>query len=373
MQACDFLIIGAGMAGTAAGYFLRQHGRVVVLERESQPGYHTTGRSAAFYARSYGNEHVRPLILASADFEHTPPAGFADAPILNKRGALYVAREDQRASLQAFHERLVTLTPDVTLIDADDVLARCSALRADYVVGGLVDDGCFDIDVDVLHQGYLRGIRQAGSEIITGAEVTSLARRNGCWEAETTAGAFKTSIVINAAGAWADPVAQLAGLEPLGIQPLRRTVIILPQPPVFDAGWPLVLDVDDQFYFKPEAGKILASPGDETPTPPTDAQPEEIDIAITVDRLEKATTIPAPRIESSWAGLRSFAHDRTPVVGFDPGAPGFFWFAGQGGYGIKTSPAMGRMAESLIVENRMPEELDPFPVTAATYGPERLR
>ncbi len=373
MQACDFLIIGAGMAGASAGYFLREHGSVVVLERESQPGYHTTGRSAAFYARSYGNEAVRPLILASGDFEHHPPDGFATAPILHKRGALYVAREDQQESLKAFHQRLVALTPDVELVSRDAVMEQCSVLRPDYVAGGLVDNGCYDIDVDVLHQGYLRGIRDAGGTIQIDTDVTAVSRSGANWHVETSAGSYTAEVIINAAGAWADPVAQMAGLDPLGLQPLRRTVIILPQPPVFDTDWPLVLDVDDEFYFKPEAGKILASPGDETPVPASDAQPEELDIAITVDRIQTATTIPAPRIDSSWAGLRTFAPDRTPVVGFDPSAPGFFWFAGQGGYGIKTSPAMGRMAEDLILHGRMPGEMDAYPVSAATYAPDRFR
>ena len=373
MKNCDFLIIGAGIAGAAAGYFLRGHGRVVVLERENQPGYHTTGRSAAFYARSYGNENIRPLTLASGPFLHDPPEGFADAPVLSDRGALYIAREDQRASLTAFHERLIGLTPDIELISGDAVLDRCAAVRPGYAVCGVVDDGCYDIDVNVLHQGYLRGIRQAGGIIETDAGVTGLTYQDGAWQVETGNGAYRAPIVINAAGAWADAVAGKAGLNPLGLQPLRRTVVMLPAPDNYDPAWPLVLDVDDQFYFKPESGRMLTSPGDETLVPPSDVQPEEIDIAVTIDRIQKATTIAAPRVESSWAGLRTFAPDRTPVVGADPDATGFFWFAGQGGYGIKTSPVMGRMLETLIVEGRVPDDLAPYPVSAATYAPNRFR
>ena len=375
-QHCDFLIIGAGMAGASAGYFLGAHGKVIVLERESAPGYHTTGRSAAFYAPSYGNDQVRPLTLASRPFFDAPPEGFTQVPLLHDRGALYVGRTDQQASLSRFFEALYAFTPNVTMLSAEDTLARCSALREDYIAGGIYEPDCFDMDVNALHQGFLRGIHRAGGRIHVNATISAINqvrdRVGSAWHITTPEGVISAPVLINAGGAWVDEIALMAGVTPLGFQPLRRTIVMLPAGPRFDASWPLVIDVDDDFYFKPESGQMLTSPGDETLSLPGDVQPEELDIAVTIDRIQ-AAEIPARRVESSWAGLRTFAPDRTPVVGFDPDAPGFFWFAGQGGYGIQTAPMMGQLAERLIISGAMPEALDEFDVSAATYAPDRFR
>lgn len=372
MQA-DFLIIGAGIAGASAGYFLSRHGKVLVLERETTPGYHTTGRSAAFYAPSYGNDNVRPLTLASRGFFDAPPKGFTDTPLLHDRGALYVARADQQAALDTFFDALHAFTPNVERLDAGAVTARCPVLRDGYAAAGIFEPDCFDIDVNALHQGFLRGLHHNGGRVLVSAEALRITPHGGGWQVATPDGAVTAPVLVNAAGAWADEVAVRAAVAPLGMRPLRRTVVMLPAPDGYDPAWPLVLDVDDDFYFKPESGQMLTSPGDETPALPGDVQPEEMDIAITMDRIATATDIPVNRIESRWAGLRTFAPDRTPVAGFDPDAPGFFWFVGQGGYGIQTAPMMGRLAESLIVEGVMPGELSQYNVVKQTYAPGRFR
>jgi D-arginine dehydrogenase len=369
---CDFLIIGAGIAGASAGYFLSRHGSVALLERESAPGYHTTGRSAAFYAPSYGGPSIRPLTIASGPFLRTPPDGFTDTPLLTDRGALYIARDDQIAALDAFEAALRPFEPDIVRMDGGQAREMCGVLRGDYVASALLEPECADLDVNAVHQGFLRGLRQHGGSVITNATALSIVRTDGKWVVETPSGAWRAPVLVNAAGAWADQVARLAGLRAIGMRPLRRTIVILPPPPLYSPHWPVVLDVDDQFYFKPESGRILASPADETLSDPVDAQPEEIDVAIAVDRIQQAADIPVRHIDNKWAGLRTFSPDRTPVVGFDNQGPGFFWFVGQGGYGIQTAPMMGRLAESLIINGRMPEELDGFGVTAATYDPDRF-
>ncbi len=369
---CDFLIIGAGIAGASAGYFLSRHGTVALLERESAPGYHTTGRSAAFYAPSYGGAAIRPLTIASGPFLRQPPEGFSDTPLLSDRQALYIARADQIPALDAFEAALRVLEPDIVRMDGTAARRLCGVLREDYVASALLEPECSDLDVNAVHQGFLRGLRHRGGTVVTDATALSIVREGGRWVVDTPSGVWRAPVLINAAGAWADQVARLAGLRPIGMRPLRRTIVILPPPPLFSPHWPVVLDVDDHFYFKPESGRILASPADETPSEPVDAQPEEIDVATAVDRVQQAADIPVRRIENKWAGLRTFSPDRTPVVGFDSQGDGFFWFVGQGGYGIQTAPMMGRLAESLIVDRAMPRELEGFGVTAATYDPDRF-
>jgi D-arginine dehydrogenase len=369
---CDFLIIGAGIAGASAGYFLSRHGTVALLERESAPGYHTTGRSAAFYAPSYGGAAIRPLTIASGPFLRQPPEGFSDTPLLSDRQALYIARADQIPALDAFEAALRVLEPDIVRMDGAAARRLCGVLREDYVASALLEPECSDLDVNAVHQGFLRGLRHRGGTVVTDATALSIVREGGHWVVDTPSGVWRAPVLVNAAGAWADQVARLAGLRPIGMRPLRRTIVILPPPPLFSPHWPVVLDVDDHFYFKPESGRILASPADETPSEPVDAQPEEIDVATAVDRVQQAADIPVRRIENKWAGLRTFSPDRAPVVGFDSQGDGFFWFVGQGGYGIQTAPMMGRLAESLIVDRAMPRELEGFGVTAATYDPDRF-
>ncbi len=375
MAQTEILIIGAGMAGASAGYGLAGHARVTVLEQEHIPGYHTTGRSAAFYAETYGNEAVRRLTTASKAFFEAPSEGFTDTPLVRDRGALFVARDDQRAALDALFDAKHRVLPSVTRVDSDFIAARVPQIRPGYAAAGVWDPECRDIDVHAVHQSFLKAFRARGGRLVTDAPVVALERRAGRWHAMTKDGAsFSADIVINAAGAWADGVAAMAGAAPAGLTPKRRTVVLF----VAEGGlarndWPLVLDVEDKFYFKPESGRVLASPGDATPMAPQDVQPDEIDVALTVDRVERVLDCKISRIENKWAGLRTFAPDDAPVVGEDPDAPGFFWFAGQGGYGIQTAPAMSALIAGLVREGCVPDSLQEFGVETGLYMPQRFR
>lgn len=359
MQRSDVIIVGAGIAGASAGYFLAGSRDVILLEREDQPGYHSTGRSAALFTETYGNATIRALTTGARRFFEDPPEGFAQAPLLAPRGLLFVGREDQQDTLDRNFAEISGLTRSVRRVTGAECRAICPLLRPDYVAGGLLEPDCMDIDVAALHQGYLRGLRAKGGQILTGAAVGSLQpdAEHG-WVAETPKGAFAAPVVVNAAGAWADELATLARIRPAGLVPKRRTVVLVDVPGGVDPSrWPMVVDAEEEFYFKPDAGRLLLSPADETPCPPCDAQPEEIDIAIAVDRVEKATSLEVRHIAHKWAGLRTFAADKTLIAGFEPEAKGFFWIAGQGGYGIQTSPSMGRIAAALIAGGDLPADL----------------
>ncbi|PWC56409.1 FAD-dependent oxidoreductase [Azospirillum sp. TSO22-1] len=379
MQHADFLIVGAGMAGASAAYELAALGSVLLLEREAQPGYHSTGRSAALYTQTYGHAVVRALTVASWNFYSSPPDGFSEHPPLSPRGVLLIGRADQTAALDAAFAEGRRLTPSVERWDAAQTLARAPLLRADYVAGAVWEPEAMDLDVHAIHQGYLRGLKARGGQTVTDAEVRAVERRGGLWVARTPAGDYAAPVLVNAAGAWADSLAELAGVRPLGLVPKRRTALTFD--PVFDDpadaagldGWPMVIDVDETFYFKPDAGRLLASPADETPVAPCDVQPEEWDVAVAVDRVEQAVRFRIRRIAHRWAGLRSFVADKVPVVGFDAAAEGFLWLAGQGGYGIQTAPAMARTAAALASGGGLPAELAALGVTAADLSPGRLR
>ncbi len=389
MERADFLIIGGGMAGASAAYELAAHGSVVVLERESQPGYHSTGRSAALYTQTYGHPTVRALTVASWDFYTNPPDGFSEHPLLTPRGVLLIGRADQTAALERDFTEGRRLTPSVERLDAAQALARAPFLRTDYVAGAVWEPEAMDMDVHAIHTGYLRGLKARGGRLVTDAGVQALARRDGLWVAETPAGSFAAPVLVNAAGAWADVVAELAGVRPLGLVPKRRTALtfdpVFADPAITDPaitdptwaagldGWPMVIDVDEQFYVKPDAGRLLLSPADETPVEPCDIQPEELDVAIAIDRLEQAARFSVRRIAHKWAGLRSFVADKVPVAGFDGDVDGFFWLAGQGGYGIQTAPAMGRTAAALATGGSLPAGVAALGVRAGDLAPSRLR
>ena len=370
---CDFLIIGSGIAGASAAYHLVDRGSVILLERESQPGYHSTGRSAAVFAESYGPRLMRVMTVASGPFLRKPPADFADVPLMHPRGALFIARADQRIQLQELVKELSELSDDLRLVEPAQALTLCPVLNRGYVALAAQDPTVMDMDVNAIHQGYLRAARAKDAEIVTDAEVTALTRSNGHWQARTSAGEFRAPVVINAAGAWADVVAGLAGARKIGLQPKRRTVIVFDAPAGLDmAKYPIAADCSEQFYFKPESGRVLASPADETPVEPQDVQPEEIDVALVVDRVEQASTLKVGRIVRRWAGLRSFVKDKNPVVGFAPDAQGFFWLAGQGGYGIQTSYAMGLTAASLATGKGLPDAVKSYGLKESDLGPQRL-
>ena len=341
----DIIIIGGGIAGVSAASELAATARVIVLEREPQPGYHATGRSAAFFVISYGNAAVRAITAASEPFYRAPPPGFTDVPLIRPRPCIFFGRPDQAESLMSLHNEV----PSLQRLGAEAVREQVPIILPGYLEGGLLDDTGGDLDVDAILQGFLRRLRERGGKLYSGREVHGLSRGNGLWKVVTGDETLTAPLLVNAAGAWVDEIARLAGLDPLGLQPKRRTAMLIGAPQGHDVtGWPLMVNVEEEFYFKPDAGALLLSPADETPSPPCDAQPEELDVALAVDRFETATGLEVARVTHRWAGLRTFAPDKTFVVGSDPRTEGFFWLAGQGGYGVQTSPGMAKLAAALI-------------------------
>ncbi|MEM7223194.1 MAG: FAD-binding oxidoreductase [Pseudomonadota bacterium] len=374
MRTCDILVIGGGIAGMSAAAELADLGKVVLLEREAFPGSHSTGRSAATFLQIYGPPTVRRLVRAGRDFLENPPDGFCDHPILSPRGLLQVALPGHGAQLLSQLEADRAFAPELREISPEEALEIVPILRPERVEAAIYEPTCRDIDVDALLQGYQRRFKALGGSVETSAEVSALARQDGVWRVTMAAGAFEAPVVVNAAGAWADEIAGLAGLTPLGLVPKRRTAFTFDPPEgIATEAWPLTLESEETFYFKPDAGRLLGSPADATPVPPQDVQPEEWDIAVGVDRIVTATTLEIRRLAHTWAGLRTFAQDGVPVAGFDETCEGFFWLAGQGGYGIKTAPALSRLAAAAIGQGGFPEDLGTVGLTAADLAPGRLR
>ncbi|HEX3917516.1 MAG TPA: FAD-dependent oxidoreductase [Caulobacteraceae bacterium] len=374
MAEWDFLVVGSGIAGASAAAMLSAEASVTLIERESAHGYHTTGRSAALYAASYGGVPIRALTRASRAFYDAPPEGFAAHPLLGPRGCLYIARPDQRADLEHIRDASVASGVAVEDLGEAQALALCPVLRPGYVARAALEPEAMDIDVDALHQGYLRLFRSNGGVTRLSSELVGLQRDAGGWIARLSGGETLTArAVIDAAGAWADRVAVMAGVRPIGLMPLKRTAVLLDEPPGVSArAWPAVIDAGEQFYFKPESGKILASPADEQPSEPCDAYPDDMDVAIGIDRVQQAADIPVRRVGRSWAGLRTFAPDRSMVVGYDTHAPGFFWLAGQGGYGVQTAPAAARLAAALALRRDAPADIRELGLDVATVSPARF-
>lgn len=364
----DCVVIGAGIAGASVAAELAEGMNVLLLERESQPGYHTTGRSAALYTVAYGPEVIRALTRASGAFFKKPNSSFLSAPLLSERGVVFPARSDQLEAMQALYE---TLGDAVVALNAVEVAEAAPLLRKGYPAAGLFDATASDIDVHALHQHYLRSFKSLGGVLRTTAEVTAL-ERGGDWTVHTSGGAITAPIVVNAAGAWADEIAALAGVARRGLVPKRRTALIVAPPPNIETNHlPMVVDVEEQFYLKPDAGKLLISPADAEPSPPCDAQPDEMQVAICIDRIERAFDLSVRRIESKWAGLRSFLPDGYPLAAFDADMSGFFWLAGQGGYGIQTAPALARAAAALVQGRSIPSDVTDQGVTEHALGAER--
>jgi D-arginine dehydrogenase len=354
----DIAVVGAGIAGASLAAELAPHARVLVLEMEDQPGYHSTGRSAAFWSETYGGPFVQPLTTASG-----PLLGEYLAPL----GSLHIARSDERAAIDAELAAFAVSGVELALVDPRD---RIPGLRDDWTLA-IWEPSCAYIDVGGLHGSYLKAIRQAGGEIVTNAALES-AHHDRCWTLQTRGGSFEADLLVNAAGAWADPVAALAGARPIGIQPYRRTMVQLRTDPAPPEDLPHVGHVTGSFYFKPEAGgRLWLSPHDEIATDPCDAQPEDIDVAIAIDRMEQAVDWRVEKLEHKWAGLRSFAPDRLPVYGFDPKVERLFWCAGQGGFGIQTAPAAAKLAAALVL-GHSPDasvaHIDALRYTPARFG-----
>lgn len=362
------VIVGAGMAGASlAALVMRRAGegaiparRITLIEAESHPGYHTTGRSAAFWSESYGGPGVQPLTTMSGPV-------LAALGVLSARGAVTLARAGEEEGLEAFARRYEALGVRVERLDRAACAARIPGLR-EHWVAGVFEPECRDIDVAALHQHYLSEARRAGVELICDARLAEARRRDGQWRLRLADGReLAADLLVNAAGAWADAVAEMAGAHPLGIAPLRRTMAQLRVSPPPAADLPLVLDLAESFYFKPESGRLWLTPHDETPSPPCDAAPEEIDVATAIARLEQVVDWRVERVEHRWAGLRSFAPDRLPVYGWDVAVEGFFWFAGQGGFGIQTAPAAADLAARLIL-GEGPGAIAPEPYSLARFG-----
>ena len=373
MRTSDFLVIGGGIAGASAAYELAAHGAVVLLEREPLPGHHTTGRSAAFLVESYGNAAVRLLTRGGRALFDDTPQEFSSQPLIERNPVLYIGREDQRESLKTVLDEGRATGADLRELDVAAALELCPVLREDYVTAAVVEPDAAHIDVAGLLECYLRGLRRRAGEVVTRAEVTRIAPSGSGFEVDAGDESWTAGVVVNAAGAWCDVVGRLAGARPIGLRPLRRTAIIFDGPPgVRTAGWPCTIDADEAFYFKPEGAQLLASPCDETPMEPHDAAAEDFEIALVADRVQRATTLQIAHIRNSWAGLRSFVEDRGPVIGMDPELPGFFWLAGQGGFGIMTSPGASRAAAGLIVSGALPAELAALGLTPEMLSPARL-
>ncbi len=346
-QDFDIAVIGAGMAGATAAAFLSETGRVALIEAEEVAGYHTTGRSAAIWIQNYGPPDVRELTRLSRPFYESPPPGFTDVTLIRRRPVLLVATGDQMPDL----EQALAEGQGIRRATIDEAHALVPALRPGYLGGAALEEDAFDMDVAAIHQGFLRVLRSRGGVLALRSRAGRIERRSGLWEVETASGdLFRAPIVVNASGAWGDQVAVAAGAAPLGLQPCRRTAAIIDPSPFDVSDWPMVCDVSEGWYARPEARtRLMVSPADATPTDPHDVQPEEIDVAIGIDRMQQALDIPVRRIEHSWAGLRTFTPDGSLAFGWDPRLEGFFWCVGQGGYGIQTAPAAGRFVADLVL------------------------
>src|SRR5829696_2882052 len=375
MQDSDFAVIGAGIAGVSVAYHLAPQASVVILEGEHVPAYHTTGRSAALHSETYGSPEIRAITVASGRFYRKPPAGFADHPLLTPRGAIIAGRAEQQAGMQKNAAEFAHLVPSVRWLEPAEVPRRQPLLKPGAAAGGAIfEPEADDMDVAAIHGGFLKGARAAGAVLRLDAEVTGLEAGDGLWTISLRDGEkLRATNIVNASGAWADVVAAMAGAGPVGLVPKRRTAFTFDSPAGLDlAHMPMVIDFDESWYIKPEVGQFMGSLADETPSPPCDAQPEEIDVATAVERIETATTLSIRRIKNKWAGLRSFVADKNLVVGYDTKVKGFFWLAGQGGYGIQTGEAAGRLAASLALGKGLPSDIAALGVSEAALSPARF-
>jgi D-arginine dehydrogenase len=365
-QEFDVVVIGAGMAGATAAGFLSPDTRVALIEAEDVAGYHTTGRSAAIWVQNYGPPDVRELTRRSRVFYENPPAGFSNVALIRRRAVLLLATEAQLADL----ETAVSTGQGLRRASVEEAHALVPPLRPGYLAGAAIEEDAFDMDVAAIHQGFLRMLRANGGVLALRSRAGRIEWRGSVWEIETTSGAvFRAPVVVNAAGAWGDEVAAVAGAARLGLQACRRTAAIVDPAPFEVSDWPMVCDVNERWYARPEARtRLMVSPADATPTHPHDVQPEEIDVAVGIDRMQLALDIAVRRVEHSWAGLRTFTPDGSLAFGWDPVAVGFFWCVGQGGYGIQTAPAAGRYVADMVL-GRDPGDAGAL---SALVAPERF-
>lgn len=367
------VVIGGGIAGVSVAYHLARSGAgVTLLEQEASLAFHSTGRSAALYFENYGAEANRPLTRASRSFFDSPPASLVDHLLLAKRGALWVGRPDQAASLTALLDEGTRTGGSARWLEPEEAVALVPVLRPEMVGGGVWEPEALDMDVAAIHQGFVRGMRAAGATIVTSSPVSVLEHTGGRWSVGTESRELEADVIVNAAGSWCDQVGAMAGAMTIGLQPMRRTAFTVPGNAAW-AEWPLVSNAANEFYFRPDGTQLLCSLAEENPTDPCDARPDQLDIALAIDRINTHTTLEIRVVRSSWTGLRSFVKDRAMVIGFDPVVPQFFWLAGQGGTGIQTAPAAGELAAALINDGEPPPRLLEFGVDVGALSPTRLQ
>lgn len=379
----DYLIIGAGMAGASLAYRIGSRAKILVIDMESQPGYHSSGRSAAMFMETYGTATIRALTRASRAFFEKPPVGFADHPLLNDRGVLYLVREDQVGLKTDTMHQLLSTGANVREVTAEEVLARVPYVRAEGLHGALEEVDAKDVDAHSLLQGFLKGARQAGVEFQFGVQVASVQRHAGYWDLTLTNGRqLRAKAVVNAAGAWAQRAADQFGAADVGLQPKRRTAFTFkavdartgePVSTETFEKWPAIVGIDESYYFKPDAGQLLGSPANADPVDPHDVVAEEFDVALGIDRITTATTLEIRRPTHTWAGLRSFVPDGDFVIGWDSSTDGFFWLAGQGGYGIQSAPGASLLARNLLLSEPLDPSLSAEGVNPAVVSPARFK
>lgn len=368
----DFIIIGAGIAGASAAYELAGEGKVILLERESWLAYHSTGRSAAVFMETYGNKTVRGLTRGSSDFYLNPPEGFSEVPLFHSRGALFLATEEQNDLIHQQFEEMKNDIDSLEFIKSEEIKKLVPIMNNDLFKAGIYESSAKDLDAHEIHQGYIRGLNEKGGKLVMNCEVHSINQKNGVWYVSTTAGEFNAPIIINAAGAWADEIASLAGVRKIGLEAKKRTVMYIDMDEYNISKWPYVGDISETFYFKPDAGKLFFSPCDEIPITPCDAKPNDLDVAIAINTVEIATDLEVKSVDHSMAGLRSFVADRAPVVGQDAENPNFFWLVGQGGYGFQTAPALARCCHALVTGGQFPMDLEKLGVDPQSLSPNRI-
>ena len=369
----DFVVIGGGIAGVAAAAFLSAHGDVTLLEREPSLAYHTTGRSAAMLVENYGSAGSRPMVRAARPFLTDPPEGVVDAPLLSDRPVIWVSpRGEPTTRLAERAEEAIANGAQCRLIGPEGVVELVPVMRPDWVGGGLFEPSGADIDVAALHQAFVRMARRNGADVATRSHVEMIEREGTRWRVTADDRMILCDAVVNAAGAWGDVVAAMAGVDPVGLQPYRRTAFMVPGSED-SAAWPMVVEIDEHFYFRPDGVQFLCSLADETPSAPIDARPLTEDVALAIERINHATSLAIRTVSSQWAGLRTFAPDRELVIGEEPTAPGFFWLVGQGGIGIQTSPAYGALIAALVTGSQFPESFSEAGVDPERTSPARFR
>jgi D-arginine dehydrogenase len=366
----DYIVIGAGIAGASIAAHLAATHSVLILEMEGSAGYHSTGRSAASYEPNYGPKPMLAFTRASADFFMNPPEGFADAAIFSKRGSLVLEPLEQQKQTKTY----LSGTTNLIELGPSELIKLLPILNPSYARRGFLDNSTGDLDVDLLHSGYLKLFKARGGKLFLNALVKNISRKAEHWHVVTPFDEFRAKTIVNAAGAWGDEIAKLAGVKPIGLIPKRRSIGVIPIEGYSDfMSWPFAVDIAETWYAKPQSGKMIVSSADATPVDPHDAYADDMAIAEGIERFMNATTIEVSRLEHSWGGLRTFAPDGSPVIGFDASTEGFFWLVGQGGYGIQSCPALSRVAAAMATHNAIPKDVLEAGLELNHISPERLR